>query len=84
MDNPAKTRLRAFLQGLLDGHGDRRVFADDDSLFVSGRLDSLSMMSLIVHLEESFGIDFAQVEFDVDRVDTVIDIEAFVSEACGR
>jgi acyl carrier protein len=79
MDHQAKARLRTFLQGLLDGHGDRRAFTDDDSLFVSGRLDSLSMMSLIVHLEESFGIDFAQVAFDVDRIDTVADIEAFVN-----
>jgi acyl carrier protein len=80
VDNNAKVKLRAFLKQTLEGHGDRKGFADTDSLFVSGRLDSLSMMTLIVHLEESFGIDFAQVDFDVDLIDSVNDIESFVDD----
>ena len=38
------------------------------------------MMTLIVHLEESFGIDFALVDFDVDLIDSVNDIESFVDD----
>jgi len=84
VDNNAKVTLRAFLTQTLEAHGDRKGFADTDSLFVSGRLDSLSMMTLIVHLEEAFGIDFAQVDFDVDLIDSVNDIASFVDDRLAR
>lgn len=78
MDANAKQDLREFIRETLQGHGDAHAFADDESLFISGRLDSFSMMTLVMHLEEAFGVDFSDVEFDVSLVDSVDAIEALV------
>ncbi len=78
MDTTAKTTLRDFLKQCLNDAGDRQDFADDSSLFVSGRLDSLTMTRLVLFLEESFDINFGDVDFDVDLIDSVNDIEAFI------
>lgn len=79
MDMKAKQQLRDFLGEALAKHGDHADFADDESLFLSGRLDSFSMMNLVMHLEESFGIDFSEREFDVELLDTVNAIAALVA-----
>lgn len=78
MDASAKQDLRDILGKMLQGHGDTGAFGDGESLFASGRLDSFSMVTLAMHLEETFGLDFSDVEFDVSLVDSVDDIEALV------
>ena len=78
MDTQAKQQLRDFLVDTLQKHGDRNPLADSDLLFTSGRLDSFSTMNLVMFLEESFGIDFSDFEFDVSLLDSVDAIEAFV------
>jgi acyl carrier protein len=80
MDNTAKNTLRAFLKTTLAEKGDKNDVRDDESLFVSGRLDSLSLTKLVVFLEEQFGIDFGSVAFDVELVDSVNEIESFVQD----
>lgn len=72
MDENSKQQLRDFITQTLAQHGDHRGFADDEPLFSSGRLDSFSMMNLAMFLEESFGIDFSNLEFEVALVDSVI------------
>jgi acyl carrier protein len=84
MDNNAKLKLREFLKDSLNDAGDRQDFADDSSLFVSGRLDSLSMTKLVMFLEDSFQIDFANVDFDVDLIDSLNDMRAFVDTELAR
>lgn len=78
MNISGKQKLREFLKETLAKHGDRNDLTDSESIFVSGRLDSFSMMMLVMHLEESFGIDFSSVEFDVGLLDSVNEIEFFV------
>jgi acyl carrier protein len=78
MESNAKVKLREMLKGILEARGDHKDLADSDSLFVKGRLDSTSMVMLIMHLEESFQINFADVDFDADLIDSVNDIESFV------
>jgi acyl carrier protein len=78
MDIAGKEKLRAFLKETLAKHGDTAALSDSDSIFVSGRLDSFSMMMLVMELEESFGIDFSKVDFEVGYVDSIADIEAFI------
>ena len=78
MNITAKQKLRGFLKEALENHGDRDEFADSESLFVSGRLDSFSMMNLVMYLEQAAGLDFSDFEFDVNLVDSVNDIEALV------
>jgi len=78
MDGAVKQELRVFLAETLEKHGDRNPFSDGESLFLSGRLDSFSMMNLVMHLEERFGLDFSTLEFDVGLVDTLEGIVALV------
>lgn len=73
-----KQKLRDFLADALVKHGDRNPLADGDLLFTSGRLDSFSTMNLVMFLEENFGIDFSDFEFDVGVIDSVDLIATFV------
>jgi acyl carrier protein len=83
MNISEKQSLREFLKETLESRGDRKEFDDEESLFISGRLDSFSMMNLVMYLEQAFGLDFAELEFDVNLVDSVNEIEALVdSRAC--
>ena len=75
MDVTTKQNLRVFLKESLENHGDHKAFADDEPLFTSGRLDSFSMMNLVMYLEEAIKLDFSNFEFDVNLVDSVNDIE---------
>jgi acyl carrier protein len=84
MDDTARMKLREFLKESLNDAGDHDGLADDSSLFVSGRLDSLSMTKLVMFLEDSFQIDFADVDFDVDLIDSLNDIQAFVDAESAR
>lgn len=84
MDIAKKADLRKFIADALQSRGDHKVLLDQDSLFLSGRLDSLSMMMIVVHLESTFGIDFADVDFDVELIDSLNDVERFVDQHTGR
>jgi acyl carrier protein len=78
MDVNAKQKLRDYLKDAVERQGGHRVFSDDDSLFVSGLLDSFSMMNLVMYLETEHGLDFSDFEFDVQLVDSVNEIEILV------
>ena len=58
-----------------------KVFGDDESLIKAGRLDSLSVTKLVMFLEADFAVDFARVEFEPERFDTVSEIGAVVEES---
>jgi acyl carrier protein len=79
-----KQKLREFIQQSLANVGDRTAVSDDDSLFGSGRLDSLSMTKLVMYLEEACRIDFSDVDFDADLIDSINQIEAFVDAEAGH
>lgn len=70
--------LREFLRQSLASAGDRGDIDDGESLFLSGRLDSLAMTNLVVFLENAFGVDFGKVDFDVELLDSVNAIEELV------
>ena len=72
--------LRPYLQQLLTQNMDTQEFSDTDSLFLSGRIDSFSLMQLVMHLEENYQIDFSSVHFEAPLLDTVADIAAFIAE----
>lgn len=71
MDSAARQSLRNHLADALEKHGDTQPFTDDESLFLSGRLDSFAMMNLVMFLETTFGLDFGSIDFDVSRVDSL-------------
>ena len=76
-----KTAIREFIQQLLVRKGDTHPFADDASLIFSGRLQSIDAVDLAVFLEEKFGIDFAEMGFDQQRIDTVNAIVGLIAES---
>jgi acyl carrier protein len=78
MDAIAKQKLRDFLKDALEQHGDHQSFSDAEPLFSGGRLDSFSMMNLVMFLEEAFGLDFSDLEFDVALVDSVDALETLI------
>ena len=83
MDVNAKQKLRQYLKEAVEGQGGHSGIADSDSLFVSGLLDSFSMMNLVMYLETAFGLDFSDFEFDVQLVDSVNEIETLVDSKLG-
>jgi acyl carrier protein len=78
-----KPEIREFLRKLLDRKSDTQPFADDSSLLLSGRLQSIDAVALAVFLEEKFGIDFADLGFDQERMDTVDAIATLIEESCS-
>ncbi len=71
-----KDDIRNFVQNLLTSQEDRRPLADDDSLLLSGRLQSIDAVEIVLFLEERFGIDFADIGFDREQIDSVDTIYA--------
>ena len=66
-----KTEIHEFVQGILASAGDQEPLADDESLILSGRLQSIDAVEIIAFLEEKFGIDFAEIGFEREQIDTV-------------
>lgn len=79
MDTHAKQKLREFLAEAIQRQTGQSEFSDGDSLYISGLLDSFSMMNLVMYLEEAFGLDFSNLEFDVSLIDSVNAIESLVA-----
>jgi acyl carrier protein len=76
-----RIKIRAFVEELLGEHDDHAAFGDTESLIKTGRLDSLAVVKLVTFLEADFTVDFAKVEFDPERFDTVAEIAAVVEES---
>lgn len=74
-----RTGIRAAMERLLASKGVAGPVADTDSLFVSGRLDSLAATEVLLMLESDFGIDLADADFDIYRLDTIADLEELVA-----
>ena len=81
MDQGDINTIRAYVETLLREHDDAAPFGDSESLIKAGRLDSLSVVKLVTFLESEFAVDFAKVEFDPERLDTVADIAAIVEDS---
>ena len=85
MNLSAKQQLKNFIDKALASQADRGAYTDDEALFSSGRLDSFSMMNLVMYLEQTFAIDFSSTGFDIDLVDSIDAIESLVdTQALAR
>jgi len=73
-----KTNLIDFLMREL--HHSRRAhpIQNDESLFLEGPLNSMNMMNLVLFLEDNFNVDFSNIDFSVELIDTIDRIEALV------
>lgn len=76
--------IRNFVHTLLARKRDTQPFSDDTSLLLSGRLQSIDAVALAVFLEDKFGVDFAEMGFDQERMDTVNAISGLIEESCQQ
>lgn len=83
MDRDDRVKIRAFVEGLLAEHDDRAPFGDDDPLVNTGRLDSFAVVKLVMFLESEYAVDFARIEFDPQRLDSVSGIADVIAEWRG-
>jgi len=83
MTSDARERIRSFVREQLALANADKKFNDSDSLFVSGRLDSVSTVQFVVFLETEFGIDFAAQGFDVTQIDSVNAMMSLVAQQTG-
>jgi len=76
-----REEIRKFLNELLLQKGDKQPFADDTSLLLDGRLASVDAVDIVVFLEEKFGMDFTELDFDPALIDSVDAIDALLQAA---
>ena len=79
MENIRRQKIRDYLTATLKNQGDKQPLTDNDSLFVSGRLDSVSMMMLGVYLEDEFAVNFKAADFEVSLIDSVDAIASLIA-----
>lgn len=73
-----REEIRNYLKELLLQKGDKQPFADDASLLLSGRLASVDAVEIVVFLEEKFGVNFAELGFDQELIDSVDAIDSLI------
>jgi acyl carrier protein len=71
--------IQSLVHALAIKSGDHGPIDDAEPLFSSGRLDSFSMMQLVLQLEEKFSIDFSTMDFDAELLDSIDAIAQLVS-----
>jgi acyl carrier protein len=69
-----RTAVRSFVKTLLHKKDDDGPFSDSDSLVLSGRLDSINVLEIVVFLEKQYDFDFGDRPFDQGAVDSVDEI----------
>jgi acyl carrier protein len=79
-----RAEIHEFVQDLLTRIGDDEPLADDESLLLSGRLQSIDAVEIVVFLEENYAVDFGQIGFDRDRIDSIDAIYVLTQGAENR
>jgi len=71
--------IREHIALLATEHGHTDPIRDDESLILSGLLDSLAVVQIVVFMEQTFEIDFSAVFFDQNDFDSIDAMVAFVN-----
>ncbi|MGE0763684.1 MAG: acyl carrier protein [Bdellovibrionales bacterium] len=74
-----KIKIREVIQELMNDNNQTPSFSDSDSLFVSGRLDSMAAVKLILRLEKEFGLTTQKSVQELMDIDTVERIRGLLS-----
>ena len=80
MNPEERDKLREFLVTLLRDREDTTPLTDNESLFLSGWLDSVATVELVEFLEQRFDIDFTKIDFEIALIDLVDAIAGLVRE----
>ena len=75
------TAIAETVRTMLADRGKEATLQPDDAIFTSGLMDSLAATELMMTLEADYGIDLADADFDISKLDTIADLEALVSQA---
>ena len=78
-----RSRVRTFITDLLASNSDSKPFTDHESLLLSGRLQSIDALHIILFLEESFGRDFSNGIDDMQEVESVDAICELIQKTAG-
>jgi acyl carrier protein len=76
-------RVRLYVTQRLRMKGDGAGVGDAEPLFSTGRLDSLDAVEMIMFIEEVFGINFAEVDFDLTRLESIDAVAALIDRTHG-
>jgi acyl carrier protein len=71
MDLKVRSQMRNYVTQRLRMRGDFAPLDDEDLLFTSGRLDSLDAVEIIMSVEMDYGINFAEINFDLTLLDSI-------------
>ncbi|MCY0149671.1 phosphopantetheine-binding protein [Hoeflea sp. G2-23] len=71
--------VRTTIVDLLEARGQDTQIGDNESLFDSGRLDSVAAVNVLLTLESEFGVDLSDPDFDMSQIDTLQEISTLVS-----
>lgn len=71
--------VRTTIAQMLVARDQNPHFDDDESLFDSGRLDSIAAVNLLLALETDFGVDLSDPDFNISQIDTLQEISTLVS-----
>ena len=78
MDLKVRSQMRNYVTQRLRMKGDFSPLNDEDLLFTSGRLDSLDAVEIIMSVETDYGINFAEINFDLTLLDSIAAIADLV------
>jgi len=78
-----RERIREFVkEKVRNGNPGDLVFGDGDSVLRSGLLNSLTMVEIILFMEQKFGLDIAASGIRIEDFDTVDSICALLDRHC--
>jgi D-alanine--poly(phosphoribitol) ligase subunit 2 len=76
---PDLTRLIERVQAVFTGSLNVDVPSTDTDLLESGLLDSLGLVSLLLHIEQEFGVSVSLEEMDFDQWRSIRSISSFLA-----
>jgi acyl carrier protein len=80
MNLVVEAQIRKHFEQRLRLKGDTSALGNADALFSTARLDSLDAVETIMFVEEAFGIDFAEINYDLTLLDSVSAIVHLVEQ----
>lgn len=73
--------IKDVVKSMMTARGNTQEIGADEPIFTSGLLDSLAATELMMTLESDFGLDLADADFDISKLDTIADLQGLVGQA---
>lgn len=73
--------LRQFLRSIQKPNKPIDSVGIDENLVSSGLIDSLAIVQIVVYLEDTYGIDFSSRGLDPDRLASMANILALITDS---